>query len=251
MKTRMMKFEIYRSLGLLILILFAVSSCKKDNEFDNRLTIKFKGSYGAKKSEFSANTQTNGIIIESFKINIEEIELEFDDDDPLFESGKIDDEVELKGPFEVDLMQDGTALVTTLINQLELPAAAYDEIEFEFDKNENPISEMYGKSILVKGSINGTPFVFYTDEEFEVEIEFDKKVLLQEIKESIITVSFDIAALFNPLQGGIDLTKAVDGNNNGVIEIYHDDPDGNGKLADTIADRLEDIIEAFEDRFDD
>ena len=60
-------------------------------------------------------------------------------------------------------------------------------------------------------------------------------------------VSFDIQALFDPAQGGIDITAAQDRNGNGTIEIYEDDPDGNENLADKIEDRLDDIIEAFED----
>jgi hypothetical protein len=49
----------------------------------------------------------------------------------------------------------------------------------------------------------------------------------------------------------IDLSNAADGNENGIIEIYPGDPDGNNDLADLLWDRLEDIIEAFEYSMDD
>ena len=36
-----------------------------------------------------------------------------------------------------------------------------------------------------------------------------------------------------------------------IIEIYPGDPDGNHNLAKLIVKRIENIIEAFEDRYDD
>jgi hypothetical protein len=250
-------------LKTVVTVLFSIAvltSCEKDNLEKGGTTIKFTSSYpnsgtsaiGSAKSYSSVKSGelSKGVIIESFKINIKKIELEFDDDHPLFSTDSVASDIDLEGPFEIDLMLEGNALVSVIAENVELPAAAYKEIEFEFDANENSISEMFKKTILVKGTIDGTPFIFWQDDSFDVEIEFDYNVHLDEAKNAIIVVSFDIASLFDPEKGGIDISHAKDGNGNGIIEIYPDDPDGNDDLAGEMMDRLEDIIEAFEEMYD-
>ncbi len=231
----------------MISFLAFLSSCEKDDGLqDGNTALKFKGIYNL--SMQTKSSALNGVAIETFTINIEEIEFEFDDDNN--NNGLTYSEIKLKGPYEIDLVKDGQGRVVTLINDLNLPKKGYDEIEFEFDKTENPISDMYKKTVLIKGTINGTPFIFFTDEEFEMEIEFEDPVDLSEVESAIIMVSFDVQALFDPAQGGIDIATAQDRNGNGIIEIYEDDPDGNEKLAEKIEDRLDDIIEAFEEEYD-
>lgn len=240
--------NLFKVLMIISLALF-LSSCKKD-EKTSLTTIKFEASYSTAKSTSVKSSNTVGIVIESFKINIEEIEIEFDDDDPLFATDSCVTDIELEGPFEIDLVKDGNALETTIANNVELPLAAYEEIEFEFRESENSISEMFGKSILIKGTIDGIPFIFWSDEEFEVEIEFDELVNLEEARQAVLIVSFDLASLFDSAIGGIDITSATDGNENGIIEIYPGDPDGNSDLADLIWEKIEYIIEAFEEKYD-
>lgn len=232
----------------LLSVVVLLSSCDKDDDLRNgNAALKFKGIYNSGNQIKSS--PLNGVVIETFTINIEEIEFEFDDDNN--NNGLTYSEIKLKGPFEIDLVKNGQGQEVTLLNDLNLPKTGYDEIEFEFDKSDNPISPMYKKTVLIKGTINGTPFIFFTDEEFEMEIEFEDPVDLSEVESAIIMVSFDVQALFDPARGGIDISNAKDGNGNGIIEIYEDDPDGNEKLAERIEDRLEGIIEAFEDMWED
>ncbi len=223
---------------------FIFISCGKD-EMEGGLSLKFKATENTLKSSPADN-----ILLESFIINVGEIELEFDDNDPMFETDSIASDIELEGPFEVDLMKNGDPLSTTIVQNIDLPQAVYDEIEFKFRESENANSEMSGKSILVKGTINETPFIFWTDEDIEVEIEFENDVLLDEAQMAVLTVAIDVLALFDPMQGGINISGATDTNDNGTIEIYPEDPDGNEDLADQLWDKLEDIIEAFEEQFD-
>ena len=228
------------------------SSCDKEDEnLKNRTAIKFEANYQTTKSTPLKSSGAVGVVIESFKINIEEIEIEFDDNDPMFATDSFASDYELNGPFEIDLMKDGNALEKTIVNNVELPSAAYDEIEFKFRESENSISDMYGKTIRMEGTINGTPFSFWSDNEIEVEIEFENLVYLDEASRAVLTVSFDLASLFNPAAGGLDITSAIDGNANGIIEIYPGDPDGNSTLANLIWAKIEDIIEAFEEKYDD
>ncbi|MFW5793684.1 MAG: hypothetical protein ACOCWC_05320 [Bacteroidota bacterium] len=253
MKTIKKKFKtasLFNYFIILLSLVFIATSCSKDDDEGGAATIKFKATYDSAKMLSDTDAIVEGVVVESFKINIQEIEFEFNDEDPLFENDSIATDYELEGPFEIDLMQDGNALETTLVNNVDLPAAAYEEIEFEFTKSDNSISEMYDKSILVKGTINDLPFIFWADEDFELEIEFDEGIVLDQLEDILIVVSFDIASLFNPTTG-VDVTGAVDGNGNGIIEIYPDDPDGNSDLSDLIWETLEDMIDAFEDSYDD
>lgn len=110
---------------------------------------------------------------------------------------------------------------------------------------------MYGKTMIIKGAIDGIPFIYWADKEIEMEIEFDELIYLSDAHNALLTVSFDLGALFNPALGGVDITSARDGNNDGVIEIYKNDPDGNSDLANAIWSKIKHIIKAFEDIYDD
>ena len=230
------------------LVLFLSGCSKDDDDAKNKTTIRFGSTFNQGSTHKSGLAQS--LVIDNFVINISEIEIEFDDDDPLFDDHHYTDEYEFKGPFVVDLVKNGSPFFTAVINTDKLPNAVYDEIEFEFEAGKNRDSQMYGKSVLVKGQIDNKPFVYWTGEEFEVEIEFEELIRINR-PNSIINVSFDLSTLFNPALGGIDITVAKDGNNDGLIEIYPQDPDGNGALAKMITKKMKSIIKAFEDRYDD
>ncbi|MFO7575250.1 MAG: hypothetical protein R6W67_08850 [Bacteroidales bacterium] len=238
--------DLFKAVIFLFIAAF-LSSCKKDDQ-KGMASIKFEAKYTTTKSTLAEKSSTVGVIIESFKINLEEIEIEFNDNDPLFATDSVATDYELNGPFEIDLVKNGNALETIIASNVELPTAAYDEIEFKFRESKVLTSEMNGKSILVKGTINGTPFTFWSDNEIEAEIEFDQIVYLDEASKAVLTVSFDLASLFNSAVGGIDITSATDGNANGTIEIFPGDPDGNSNLASLIWAKVEYIIDAFEEK---
>lgn len=229
---------------IILSVALLVSSCNKEKA---DVGIKFTATNATTAKKSAA---MEGVVIESFKINVQEIEIEFNDDDPLFATDSVASDYELEGPFEIDLMEEGNTLESMLVTNIELPYAAYDEIEFEFEESENPISDMDGKSMLVKGTIHGTPFIFWTDEEIEVEIEFEETVYLDEASQAVLVVSFDIASLFNPLTG-VDISNATDADGDGTIHIHPGAPDGNSDLADELWEKIEDVIEAFEDMYDD
>ena len=59
-------------------------------------------------------------------------------------------------------------------------------------------------------------------------------------------LDFDLSLLFNSV-GGIDLTQAADGNEDGLIEISPQDPDGNNALANEIRNRMKALIDLLDD----
>ncbi len=241
-----------KCLSIALVVVFAVvlSSCRKSKLDNTNATFIFKATNSSTGGSSENSVLNNGVLVESFKINIEEVELEFDDDDPRFATDSVASDIELKGPFEIDLIQNQNLLEQTIGTRIEVPVGVYDEIEFKFREGKVTSSVMNGKSIRITGTINGTPFIFWSDNEIELEAEFEQNLTLDEIRDNIIVVTFDIAALVNPSKGGVDITGAMDRNNNGLIEIFFNDPDGNGDLARQLWNRLEAIIDAFDERFD-
>lgn len=217
-------------------------SCDDDNVNANQENtfVKLSAVYDAQGTQ----RNVNDIVINSFILNVEEIELEVDDDDAT-EGPKVSD-IELEGPFVVDLIEDSSGIEQTLA-EVNLPEGNYDEIEFSINESEDSESEIFEKSIFISGTINGTPFEFWHNEDLEFEIEFENGMLtLEEATATLINLQFDL----NNLLTLIDLSIATDGNENGVIEINPSSEDGNSDLAYSIIDAFDEVIDAFEDSFD-
>ncbi len=193
--------------------------------------------------------------ITDFQISIRDVELEADgveyDDDNYngqdYESETDDDEFEInfEGPFQLDLLNDLDA-VTETIGNLEVPNGLYEEIEFDFHKSENlpETHPLFDKSIYVAGTIDGTPFVMWHDTSEELEIEFENGLIIDENRVSV-TITFTIEQFLNSLHS-IDLSNAIDGNNDGVIEIHPNDPDGNRELAEQLKENIKEAADLLE-----
>ena len=226
-------------LSLCTLLIISIS-CSKDDSNDDNLMIKAKSTSTLSQSRISSIA---AVTISEFKINIKEIELEFDDDyNEIDTDGFIDsdDEIELEGPFELDLLSG-----TSNIASLEIPEANYEEIEFEFDKNTDESSEMFNKTVKIHGTIENIPFIFWHDFEEEIEVDFENEVNDITISANLIdiVINFNLDTILNQ----VDLTSALDGDNNGIIEISPEDPDGNNELADLIKEALKNATELLDD----
>ncbi|WP_028890775.1 hypothetical protein [Tenacibaculum sp. 47A_GOM-205m] len=239
-----------KTLQRTVLLLSATSlmllgtSCTSDEGTSENLRIKASSTNTFSQSKTAARTVNNAeVTISEFKLNISEIELEFDDsyyettNDNFIDS---DDEIELRGPFELDLLTG-----TTNITSLELPKASYEEIEFEFDKNTDASSDMFNKTVVIKGTINAIPFIFWHDFEEEIEVDFENAVTDIVVSESLtdVTINFDLNAMLSQ----VDLSLAIDGNEDGTIEISPEDLDGNKDLADQLKEKLKAVAELLDD----
>lgn len=236
-----------------IFVAGAFTACSSDDdkgpELENgkgRLGIYASASYSPTAGKNNLNE--NVVQLSKFLVNIDEIELEYDDiigDDYFYNS---DDDIELKGPFELDLL----SLTPVEIVVIDLPNGRLEEIEFEFDKNENPESELYKQTIRLEGTIDGAPFVFWHDFEEDLELEFDDDdnsngVIFND--ENSVLINFNLTALLDPTTG-VDLSTAVDGNGDGIIEISPSDSDGNRALAGAMKQAIKNQIELLEDLYD-
>lgn len=218
---------------------FACNNDEVGTNQDNAV-IKLSAVY----SNSAAQRTANDIVIDSFVLNVEEIELEVADEAET--EGPFVSDVELQGPFVVDLIEGNNGIEQELAGA-NLPDGNYEEIEFEINKNKDDSSEMYEKSFVVSGTINGVPFKFWHEDDLEIEMEFeDGLVTLQEGTSTLINLQFDLNNLFTL----VDLSTASDQNENGVIEINPLDDDGNKQLADNLMNAIDDVIDAFEDSMD-
>jgi hypothetical protein len=232
-------------LGLLAVI-FSTASCSNDesssNDANDNLTILAKASY-------SGNTgrMENAVSISDFKINLKEIEFEldddfYDDDDDDYGDGFYgdDDEFKLRGPFELDLLSGQTTITT-----INIPNGVYEEVEFKMARNNNAESELFNKSVLIKGTIGSTPFVFWhnIDEDFEIDYEDAGQNLVIADNAATLVIDFDLDAVL----ANVDLSNAQDGNGDGLIEINPNDTDGNQSLANTIKDKIEEYTDLLDD----
>ncbi|MGB5818419.1 MAG: hypothetical protein WBG90_02965 [Saonia sp.] len=244
----------------LAMLVFVSCSDSDDSEVFNgnnsgQTSFKVSSSFNSVAGKkYLSETAKSSLEITSFLVNIEELELELDDDDRDDEGRNddawdddgyygSDDEIELKGPFELDLLAGEFVFAT-----VDVPQARYEELEFEFDESDDSSSELYEKTILVKGTIDGIPFEFWHDFEEEVEIDFEDSnsdISITNGSNSIV-INFDLDGLFDDITG-IDLSEAIDGDDDGLIEINPNDDDGNGAIADELKNKLEDYIDLLDD----
>jgi hypothetical protein len=155
-----------------------------------------------------------------------------DDDDPSNSYGG-DDEFELAGPFEINLLDAET---TTIVN-VDIPQGIYEEVEFKMERSNNFNSVLYQKSILITGTLNGTPMTFFHtfEEDFEVDYEdASQNLIIGDSNNNEVTFNFDLNAVVN----AVDFSSATDGNADGEIEISPSDTDGNNALANQIKNAI-------------
>lgn len=252
-----------------MLLSVAFIGCEQNDDLkgidSKKVAVQFRADNGATtRSAVPGDTRLvydDVVNVANFKINVAEIGFDFDDDFEeddkyitLFgETYSSDDELELRGPFEVDLILNGALQANMLFTGLELPNVPFDEIEFEMKKNRIENSVLYNQTVLIDGEIEGVPFIFSSDKEFDFEIEFDQPFVPGE--DLGVAVDFHVNQLFTRSLSGIDFSVAVP-DNDGVIRIYYNEESEpsslNYTLGKTIWERFDKIIDCdFDEDADD
>ncbi len=250
----------FKTLIGIIVLLIMMGSCSNDSSSNtNKMRIFGKATYtNAAKTNVTLSPLTSGVVLTSFKINIKEIEFEIaegnedgedndndndsdDNDDGVYDG---EDEVGLFGPWELDLLNQ-----TTPVTTVNIANGTYEEVKFKLNKSLESSSDLFNKTVEIRGTINGTPFVYWHN--FESEFEIDYEDTAQNLVVS--NGSFDLIININmdEVLSNVDLTTAVDGNGNGIIEIGPDDTDGNNALAEQLNDEMDDATDMDDDQDDD
>lgn len=242
-------------IGIIVLFIL-VTSCSSDSGAgQNTMKIVAKATYSNPAGKNgSGNVMNSTVVLTSFKINIREIEFklaESEDDNGSDDNGSDDhghgddnhdgmyngdDEVGLQGPWELDLLNQSAPITTVTIAN-----GTYEEVEFKLSKGLNSASPMFNKTVEIRGTIDGTPFVFYHNFEQDFEIDYHDTASNLVVSNSSFDLVFNID--LNQVLSQVDLSSAVDGNGNGTIEIGPDDTDGNNALASQLNDHIEDATE--------
>lgn len=238
--------------SLLMLIMLAayvliLSACSKDED-DNQLVDSPTASTILNGKVILTAGRQNGVVIDTFMINVKEIELEFEDDGTDSDGDENDDDmfddIELDGPFELVFTPEGT---TVPIADIDIPVGTYEELEFDIERGNDNSTNMFGKSVQITGNIDEVPFVFWYDFYEHMEVDFENPAndidIISDGQQ--ITINFDLSFLFDST--AVDLSQAQDGNNDGLIEISPEDPDGNQELAKDIKDLIKDQIDLLDD----
>ncbi len=252
-------FNLNKSTLLVMTLSLLLSlSCSNNNMDSNvgKLNISAKASFtNLTANRAITNKGMNGnIVIENFQMNISKFELEVDQEDDNYQDDQnehwdddgfydYEDEIELMGPFELDLMSGQVSFLNVTV-----PMGNYDELEFKFDVSTDPLSDLFGKSVLIQGTIDGTPFIYWHNFDDEVEVDFEDPqfdISISQISEGIV-IDFDLGLILDSVNG-VDLSLANDGNQDGTIEISPDDPDGNNQLAEAIRHKIKEYINLLDD----
>ncbi|MEB8330322.1 hypothetical protein OO009_13230 [Flavobacteriaceae bacterium KMM 6897] len=245
---------------LMAILAMLVISCNKDSNSDlpgdGTISLAAKASYtGLTNKGTTAKTNNAEVVLSSFLVNIKEIEFEIDnefenednsdsdhDDQDYDDNGYYDheDEIELEGPFELDLLNGSLTFV-----DVQIPNGNYEEIEFKFDVNKNEASPLFNKTILLTGTIDTVPFEFWYAFEEEIEIDFEDSLsdIIIENSNNKVTINFNLDMVI----ANIDLSTAQDGNGNGLIEIHPNDEDGNRELADLLKNKIKEYADLLDD----
>ena len=241
----------------LVLIVIAGStfffSCKKDdaiypNKSKVQLIINSSQTVPVKApaAYSSMNNAISTLTLESFKVNITEIEFGIDEEAEGVSGDVLDSLVEaneFKGQFLVDLLSQ-KALDGLSIGSTYIPNAIYEEIEFKMKPStDNSKPDTYNRTVYITGMLNGKPLKFWTTEEFEYKIEFPDGSNFSLTGDNFkLYLDFSLGLVINSFNQ-FDFSTVHDGNNNGVYEIGPNDTDGNTELAHYIADAMENSFE--------
>lgn len=201
------------------------------------------------KAQVSGSTTVNTggrlaavIEINEFMISIRDVSFKNEDDaNPEFDTL----DVRFRGPYQLDLLNGGEALTET-IGAAEVPNGSYKELRFKLHKDEDlaPTNDLYDRSIFLAGTIDGTPFEMWHDTSENLDVGRSTGVIVLD-NEVSLTVNFTIDQFMNSLHQ-IDLSQAVDGNQDGLIEINPNDPDGNKDLADELKDNIKEAADLMD-----
>lgn len=149
------------------------------------------------------------------KLLVEELELESSADEDSLDF-EIDDLI-------VNLPLDGSDFT---LASTDVAAGVFDEFEMEIEHDDD------GYTVVIKGIYNGEEFTYQSEEDFEIELDFNPPLEINDDSSPAITINVDPTGWFKDSSGN---------------DLYPNDP-ANG---DRIDDNIENSFDVEEDDEDD
>lgn len=199
--------KVFKNLFVLALSIVVLASCENDDSSTDRSRVKLalKTTQVPLKSAVTAEP----LVLETFNICIGEIEFDIADEmeDVLPEGTPTFSDIELEGPFLIDLLS-ADAITGIDLASVNVPNAVYEEIEFDFEvyDKEEPAG-MTGNTMVASGTYEGTPFTIISKEELEVELEYENGYTLDGA-DSRLFIDLNLASL-KALVAAIDFSLAT------------------------------------------
>ena len=249
--------KIFRSLLLLTLGFAVFASCSSDDEKvvpegeKSPVQVVLRSTMNNEVVPFDA--EVSPLNLSELYINIAEIEFDIADEmeDILPGGDKVYTDVELKGPFPVNLLsekaQNGWVLSTT-----KVPNGTYEEIEFEFDVykgKDEKFKNLLGNTIYASGSFNVgdevIPFVIKSQEEMEVELEYEKEPLVLDGSNAKVFIDLNLNKVISELikNAAGDFVNATFEEDDSILI----DKNTNKNILKKFEDALEVAFEAIEE----
>ena len=252
--------KIFRNVLFAVLGLAVFASCSSDDDDKvvpegekSTVQVVLRSTMGDDVVTYATNDE-NPLSLEKLYINIAEIEFDIADEmeDLLPGGDKTYTDVELKGPFPINLLSEKAANGWTL-STTTIPNGTYEEIEFEFDvykdtENEE-FADLLGNTIYAAGSFNvgeeTIPFVIKSEEEMEVELEYENNPLVLDGENAKVFINLNLNKVVAELikNAAVDFVGATL-EDDGSILI---DKNTNANILEKFEDALEIAFEAIED----
>lgn len=229
-----------KKISILALLVLVISSCTNDSTSEGNVTLKASAVSSTGKTSLTARTAAaSTVVITDFKINIGNIKFETDMEDMMHDKDPLHEDIKLMGPFLLDLL-DPNKTLTQIITSVAIPNAQYEEIEFKFQKS-LVAGEMFGKTYLIKGTINDKPFIVWSDEDAELEMDFEdhNKDFTVSGNDMSLNIKIQLDALMLKLTTMANQGLLLDTDGDGVIEISTGFDDGHSLLGEECRDLLE------------
>lgn len=228
-----------KKISIFVLIAIAISSCSDNNSTTGNVSLKASAVSNTGKTSLTARTAASTVVITDFKVNIGNIKLETDMDDAMHANEPIHEDVKLVGPFLLDLLDPNT-LLSQFITSVDVPNAKYEEIKFNFTKS-LIAGDLQGKTFLIKGTINSKPFVVWSAENIEFEMDFKDptKDFVVNGNSVDLNIKIQLDAVMSAVTALANQGLLLDSDGDGIIEITTGTDDGHSIFGYQIKGLLE------------
>jgi Domain of unknown function (DUF4382) len=227
-------------LGLLALFLNSCSKNESTVATEGNVTLKASAVSAIGSSSFTGKGAASTVVLTDFNVNIGKIKLEIDEQSEMHNTkDSIHEDVKLNGPFLIDLLNPNQPL-SQVITNLNIPNGQYEEIKFKFEKS-LVAGDMSGKTFLIKGTINGTPLLIWSDKELQLKLDFEDaaKDFVVNSNNIALNIKIQLDAIMAKITALSNQNLLIDGNGDGVIEISTTPVDGNQSIGNIFKNLIE------------